>query len=284
MGIPGRKGIQVAGAWALAVLFSANAQAATLHFDLLCPSMNMDCAYVDTDSGQVQVAGSSLTDLKEIVIRGRRCGEPVVDIGVVPAVGAEGTWLHFDVAITDSMTRAATGSLYFSPRDYHGNESCHPWEYTFSLPQFIAPPPIPGSGGLRGEYYSSTAWSNFVTFLMERTDSTVNFDWGLGAPFSGGPVDYFSLRESGTLLVPVAGIYTLSLAHDDGGRLWIDGAVVIDAWVSGNAEHFATLTLSAGPHPIKVEIFEGYGGARGVLSWSGPGITKQVIPKGALMP
>jgi serine/threonine protein kinase/tetratricopeptide (TPR) repeat protein len=58
-----------------------------------------------------------------------------------------------------------------------------------------------------------------------------------------------------------AGRYRLSVTSDDGSRLFVDGARVLNAWrprPSGTLD--AELQLSAGPHELRVEFFQETGG------------------------
>jgi hypothetical protein len=262
------------------LIFAPGAEASSINFTIVHPKTDWACAYITTDSGVVAAAEAPLTGLKDFVVRGKRFADPdTVLIGIVPALGVDST--HFTIYMTDSMSRAAMGELLFWSRDHSDNESCLPWHYIFALPQYVPPPPVPGSGGLRGEYYTGT---NFGAFAMERTDSMLNFDWALGAAWLGGPSDYYSVRWTGTVVVPMAGAWTLYVDADDGRRLTVDGSVIMDQFVGGSSETAATVQLAAGQHPIKLEYYEGWGAARCILSWSGPGVVKQTIPKGALMP
>ena len=91
------------------------------------------------------------------------------------------------------------------------------------------------------------------------------------------------MRHTGFLRVGTAGSYTLSLNSDEGSKLWLDGELVINN--DGRhpmRERSATRTLTAGDHSLRVEYFENTGHAGLILSWAGPGISKQVIPASAL--
>jgi hypothetical protein len=146
--------------------------------------------------------------------------------------------------------------------------------------------PVGAEVGLKGEYYSSSSPGTFTTKIMERTDSTVNFDWGSGSPGSGVPSDLFAVRWTGSLTAPTSGTYTIYVTADDGVRVWIDGNLVIDAWkVQPPTEYSWTGPLSAGKHTIKIEYYENTYGAVMKLGWTTPGGTKVYpIPSSYLSP
>jgi hypothetical protein len=140
--------------------------------------------------------------------------------------------------------------------------------------------------GLKGEYYSSSGPGEFTTKITERTDSTVNFDWGNGSPAPGVPADLFAVRWTGSLNAPASGTYTIYVTADDGVRVWIDGNLVVDAWrVQPPTEYSWTGLLSAGKHSIKIEYYENYYGAVIKLGWTMPGGSKTYpIPSSYLSP
>src|SRR5262249_57425414 len=67
---------------------------------------------------------------------------------------------------------------------------------------------------------------------------------------------------------------------DDGERLYLDGAKVIDqwAWDGGLENSYLARGLSAGWHAITYEVHESTGNAAAWLSWQGPAVPKQLIP------
>jgi hypothetical protein len=150
-----------------------------------------------------------------------------------------------------------------------------------------------GGGGLYGEYFNQR--DNTVssipagwTVVATRTDPTVNFDWGSGAPGpSGIGVDNFSVRWTGSVVPPATGNYVFYARADDGVRLWINGALVVNAWIDQGATEYASgsIALTQGvPASIKLEYFEHGGGALAQLSWSSASIPKQIIPESNLLP
>ena len=81
------------------------------------------------------------------------------------------------------------------------------------------------------------------------------------------PTDQFSVRWTRSQTF-VAGAHTFTLGTDDGGRLFIDGTLVLDRWVYQSyptPQPNVTRTMTAGPHTIVVEYFEGNGYARASL-------------------
>lgn len=83
--------------------------------------------------------------------------------------------------------------------------------------------------------------------------------------------DRFSARYTATLAVPVAGSYTFAIDSDDGVRLWLGDARVIDDWRGHFPErHTATVELPAGDIALRVDYFELDLGAQLRLSWTPP--------------
>ena len=67
----------------------------------------------------------------------------------------------------------------------------------------------------------------------------------------------------------LAGDTVFSVTADDGVRLWVDGALLIDKWIDQPATtDKATKTLSAGSHQVKVEYYEHQYGAVAKASWT----------------
>lgn len=264
--------------WALATLFASCGRAASLELIVPRPKWNQlaDSCFTQTDSGMVAFTGAPLTDLAGILFRFRSFSNPADTMThFVPDVGSE------SLGMTVTVKDGTTGSARVWSVDTSGNVSCLGLEYVFAFPA-LAPPQIPPSGtGLRAEFYRYDRWTDFKTFLMERTDSAIAFDWGLGAPCAVCPVDYCSARWTGTLTIPATGLWTLYVDHDDGERLTVDTTMVQSQWFDSRSETASTVFLDAGPHALMVEFYDGYGAAKCWISWSGPGVPKQVIPSWA---
>ncbi|MCU1393205.1 MAG: hypothetical protein JWM34_1633 [Ilumatobacteraceae bacterium] len=122
--------------------------------------------------------------------------------------------------------------------------------------------------GWLGEYFSNISLSDLPTVC--RDDPSVNFNWAFGIPITGVPADTFSVRWTRVQSF-VAGTYTFKLGTDDGGRLYVDGTLVIDRWADQGYPAplpSATVQLAAGPHTVIVEYYERSGLAIATLSWS----------------
>jgi hypothetical protein len=144
-------------------------------------------------------------------------------------------------------------------------------------------PPAGAGTGLRGDYYAGTS---FQTLELSRIDRTVDFDWGTGAPATELAADGFSVRWSGQVLPAFTETYTFFTTSDDGVRLTVNGQQLIDNWTIHDAtENSRAIALTAGQkYDIKLEYFEGTGGAVSKLAWSSARQAKQIIPSSQLFP
>ncbi len=117
----------------------------------------------------------------------------------------------------------------------------------------------------RGEYYNNRHLSGAPALV--RNDVDIHFDWGADAPATGMLADNFSARWSHTMHFP-AGTYRFYTHVDDGVRLWVDGALVIDQWHdSAPTTYSADVYLTDGIRSLKMEYYEHTGNALAQLAW-----------------
>jgi len=137
--------------------------------------------------------------------------------------------------------------------------------------------------GLAAAYFDDPA---FGGRLLGRIDPTIDFDWGLGAPWPAIQNDSFSVRWSGyVLLPPMDGMYTFYVFADEGVRLWVDDEILIDEWgTRPGTEYSAAVDLEGDrAYSIGMEYYELTEDAVVSLSWEVPGQTKVVIPESHLV-
>ncbi len=116
------------------------------------------------------------------------------------------------------------------------------------------------------QYYSNTTLSGAPT--LTRTDPYIAFNWGLGGPGGGVPVDGWSARWTKTDNF-TAGNWDFTVVGDDGVRLYIDGVIRMDAWIpQGTTSYTYHANLTAGNHTIVMEYYEGGGPGYSRLDYS----------------
>jgi beta-glucosidase len=150
--------------------------------------------------------------------------------------------------------------------------------------EFLRPAAGSDAHGLTGEYFRGRELQGAPT--LTRIDPAVDFRWYRGSPTSdlvargeldaahALPDDDFSVRWTGQLLPPATGDYTLSVTGDDGYRLYVNGALVIDAWAPASraGAKVATVHLEKGrPADVTLEYFEAERDAEVHLGWQPPG-------------
>lgn len=175
-------------------------------------------------------------------------------------------WVDGDLAI--DQWHDASGITYTAERtlstgnhafrvEYYENEGnarvrCW-WERIGNFPQW------------RGEYFSGVNPTGAPTLV--RNDTAIDFNWGRSAPAVGLPADGFSARWTRAMLFEV-GLYRFHAVIDDGVRVYVDDALIIDSWQDGGQREItADRALGAGYHTLRVEYYERSGDARARVWW-----------------
>ncbi|HET6285045.1 MAG TPA: PA14 domain-containing protein [Polyangia bacterium] len=139
-------------------------------------------------------------------------------------------------------------------------------------------------GGITGVYFDNP---DFTGKSFSRIERQIDFDWGVSSPNATIAPDNWSARWTGRLTPPATDLYTFYGYSDDGIRVWIDDALVLEDW-----RIRAPTETRGNPIPliggkavaIKVEYYDDGGTALARLSWSSSQISKQVVPVTALTP
>jgi parallel beta-helix repeat protein len=136
----------------------------------------------------------------------------------------------------------------------------------------------PANGtGLNAEYFNNV---DFTGSSVKRLEVSLNFDWGSGAPIAGINPDIFSARFGGELSAPTSGTYTFYATGSDGIRLNLKNKTVLDDYSDHEVrETSGTINLQAHQKvPLKLEYYKNTGIGSLKLEWSGPNVTRQIIP------
>jgi glucose/arabinose dehydrogenase/RNase P/RNase MRP subunit p29 len=96
---------------------------------------------------------------------------------------------------------------------------------------------------------------------VTRSDERIDFQWASGAPDPALPADQFSVRWTRSDPYEAA-TYRFTVTADDGIRVRVDGATVIDGWRDqASTTYTADVPLTAGDHTVVVEYYERGGAA-----------------------
>jgi beta-glucosidase len=113
-----------------------------------------------------------------------------------------------------------------------------------------------GPRGLKGEYFNNEQLQGDPALV--RNDERVDFHWGAGSYAAEGPVDHFSVRWTGYFVPEAEDDYKFYVSADDGVRLFVDDALVIDDWKTHGEtlDTFSTHLEAGQAHKIRLEYFE----------------------------
>ncbi|MGN6532526.1 MAG: PA14 domain-containing protein, partial [Ginsengibacter sp.] len=135
--------------------------------------------------------------------------------------------------------------------------------------------------GMNYSYYEASNYNvvpDFTSVTPVKTGNVNNFD----ITVANRP-NQFAMNFTGYINVPTDGQYTFYLSSDDGSVLYIDGVQVVNNdGVHALVQQSNSIGLQAGFHTISVGYFQRTGEVGLQLSYSGPGVSKQLIPSSAL--
>ncbi len=158
--------------------------------------------------------------------------------------------------------------------------------------------------GLKAEYYKKRGFRGGDR-VLDRIDPEVRFDFGTGTPVPEKSEPHeFSIRWSGSILVPETGSYEIRIRTEHAARLWMNNLnrPFIDAFVkSGNdTEYRGTMFLIGGHvYPLRLEYSKAKQGVDDsktnktvpppvkssiALEWKPPHRSWDVIPNRNLLP
>ncbi|MFG3540415.1 PA14 domain-containing protein [Streptomyces clavifer] len=111
------------------------------------------------------------------------------------------------------------------------------------------------------QFFANTTFSG--TPKKTDCDSTIDQNWGSGAPVSGVPSNNFGVRWSVTRDFGSGGPFTFTASALDGMRVYVDGVRKIDVWknVSATVKKTVNVTIPAGKHTIRFDFVNWTGSA-----------------------
>lgn len=144
-------------------------------------------------------------------------------------------------------------------------------------------PPV--TNGLQYRYYegSWTSLPDFSVLAPVRTGNTPNID--INVRPAGVNTNYAFLWE-GYINIKTPGDYTFESLSDDGSRFYFNSfySPTATALIDHNGEHYAyakaqTIHIdAAGQYPVAVTYFQKEGDAVMQLYWTGPSLSRQLVP------
>ena len=151
--------------------------------------------------------------------------------------------------------------------------------------------------GLKGEYFKDR---NHGKRLIERLDPVVKFDFGVNAPAEKDfDAKEFSIRWTGSVMIPETGEYTFIVKSDQSVRLWVNDNknAIADGYVRSGTdnEYRGTVFLLGGrAYPIRLDFSKALQGVKDKnpkpipafvsLQWQVPSGTPENIPDRHLSP
>jgi uncharacterized protein YraI len=140
-----------------------------------------------------------------------------------------------------------------------------------NTPPVYVPPqtPINTGGAWLAYYFNNRDLAGSPTAIV--SESNPSHNWGTGSPIASIGADNFSARWVSTQNL-TAGAYRLTARADDGVRVYVNGALVINEWHGATGQTYtADVNLPAGTHTFTLEYYEAGGAAFVELSLGAAG-------------
>jgi glucose/arabinose dehydrogenase len=229
----------------------------------------LELALTATDS-----AGQSTTVVRRldprtvpVTVDAQPRGLPIVLGGTSAVTPFTGTVIvGSTTSVSAATSQTLSGALYQFARWSDGGAATHTVvagsaPLTLTATYTLVSCPV---GSYKADYFANRTLSG--TPRLSRCEAApLNRQWKLGGPGGGVGTDNFSARWSGTFSFP-GGSRTFTAVSDDGVRVWLDGALILNHW-SGLGTAKTTRSVSAGRHTVKVEYYENTGPAHVQLTW-----------------
>jgi beta-glucosidase len=125
--------------------------------------------------------------------------------------------------------------------------------------------------GLKADYFSNMTLEGSP--VMSRVDAAVDFSWG-DSGVSPQLLSKYSVRWTGVLVPPESGDYLVGFTGEDGFRVTLDGASLVEDWTLHRPANTETkqLHLEKGhSYPLRIEYFQNIRISEARLIWSLPG-------------
>lgn len=230
---------------------------------------NVDFGLLGADSVKVRLSGVNEGNTIEI-----RLGDVTGTlIGTVP-VTKTGSWNTYTTVSVPVTKVKGLQNIFLV---YKGTLTICEINYL----KFVEATEATESNGLLGSYFYGVGLKRV---LLERIDSTLNFNWAEFSPAFEVNANNFSVRWTGKVLPLYSGTYTFYITSDNGRRVWINNQLIVDKWINDeNMTYSGTIDLTAGEkYEFKVEYYESSGNASIKLEWESANQTREVIPNSQL--
>jgi len=168
-----------------------------------------------------------------------------------------------------------------------GGGQAHSFRRTVTMGKTIG-----SGGGLKAEYFDGEGLEGRAAIEVAGPIAFRRRGWDgryLSSRRGDENGDHFSCRWTGFLQPTASEEYTLIYEVNDGGRLWFDGRLVIDAWDRAQVKPASVGKLAGGrKYPIRIEhwkgTFESTRDWKALLYWESPSTPREIVPATQLYP
>jgi glucose/arabinose dehydrogenase len=123
-------------------------------------------------------------------------------------------------------------------------------------------------GQFTAQYFNGLDPNNAGQPVITQCETApLTHDWGQGSPGAGVNTDNWSAKYTGTFAFN-AGDYTFNTSSDDGVRVLVDGATVVDGWKDqATTAYTTTRAMTAGDHTVEIDYYDSGWDANLTAGW-----------------